>query len=203
MNIWLVVSILQWIAISSAIAFWLYLDKKKSKRLEKTLGSVEGQIEFFYEDSLGNKWYQFVNPIQLATHRSISMEIAHRYQEMNLTRSQLQKYVIRMKRYAEAGKVVELFTDLLHIEERLNYACEEETLLTLACAYFMLEGEPADQVTDFWTKKKREIFDKDEKTRGFFLLAAYRQTKTYSEVSESDILTYLMKNRLSVVRKLR
>jgi hypothetical protein len=200
MNIWIGISILQWIAISGAIVAWLYFDNKKSKRIQNTLGPIEGQVEFFYEDSLGNKWYQFVNPVQLATHRSISMEIAHRYQEMNLTRSQLQKYLIRMKRNAEAGKVVELFTDLLHLEERINYACEEETLISLACAYFMLEGEPADQITDFWTKKKREIFEKDEKTRGFFLLAAYRLTKSYSEVSESDILTYLMKHRLSSVK---
>ena len=105
-----------------------------------------------------------------------------------------------MKEEANKGDIVSLFGILSEIEFRLDFVGEEQTLLELASVYFLIQGEPADDLSEEWTNKKKNILKNDSDARSFFLSRAYLFTTKFSELSGKDFEKYLKENRTNAER---
>ena len=107
---------------------WFKKQKQQPIKEQRTL-----EVREIYKDSFGNRWFEYVNPLQLPAKRAIAAEVATRFAEMNITKENLRTLMAEMKKRANEGNIVEVFQLLAEIEFRLEFLGEEETLLELAC----------------------------------------------------------------------
>jgi len=180
----------------------LYLKNRQKARKKKALSRLTieqkeryGVVEL-WEDTSGRTWLAFENSTRMPAARSIYVEIATRQTELNLTTERFLEFVAAIEFQMNKGQFVKAAELLGEMKDRSTWACEEETLLTLASYYFLLEGEDPVNVSDDWTKKKREIFKTEPEVRAFFLIASYRLIKQLSDITESDILAYLAEHQV-------
>lgn len=166
---------------------------KKTQQIVQNI-SRKIAVNKVYTDKFGNDWYEYANPLQIPAKRAISAEVATRFADMNLTKNNLQVLMNEMKKKANEGNIVELFTLLGEIEYRLNFIGEEETLLELACSYYLVGDEDETDMNDFYRQKKLDILKKDKDAKNFFMEGAFRRTIKYSTMSEIDIIDYLSQN---------
>lgn len=166
---------------------------KKTQQAVKSIGRKIA-LNKVYTDKFGNDWYEYANPLQIPAKRAIAAEVATRFADMNLTKANFKILIDEMKKKANEGNIVEVFALLNEIEYRMNFIGEEETLLELACAYYVMGDEDETDMTDFDREKKLEVFKKDKDAKNFFLEGAFRRTIKYSDMSETDILAYLNQN---------
>jgi len=166
-----------------------------NKKKKQTTNKRERQIAVnkIYTDKFGNDWFEYVNNLTIPARRTINAEVATRFAEMNLTKSELMILIEAMKKNANTGNIVELFSVLSEIEFRLNFIGEEKTLMELAVCYFIIDGEDETQFSDEWQTKKREILNADSDAKDFFLQKAYERTIQFGNTSETDIINFLRK----------
>lgn len=169
---------------------------KKKQQQEQVKEEVKAKIaiNLVYTDKFGNKWYEYANPLQLPAKRAIAAEVATRFADMNLSRENLILLMNEMKKKANEGNIVELFSILGEIEYRLTFLGEEETLKELALCYYLIEGEDEADFTDLYREKKLKVFEEDQDAKGFFIRGAFSRTIAYSDMSEADIVEYLIAN---------
>lgn len=170
--------------------------KRKQQQSEASAKTEESQIPIkeIFVDSLGRKWYEFENIMTMPAKRAIAAEVATRMQEMNLTKEQLLRLMTAMKKHANEGNIVELFTTLGEIEYRLHFIGEEETLIELAACYFIIEGEEATDFSEKYRKIKVDFIKENKDAFNFFVQRAFTHTIAFSEVSDIDIQEYLVMN---------
>jgi len=187
---------------AATIGIFIYLQSKQDakdllEREQRAKGYLKESSKDFelvpvYTDSSKNKWYTFANPLKLPANRALAGEVSMRQAEMNLDRETLEDFITQIKTHANLGEITAVFYLIERIEERMTWACEENTLLSLANVYFLLEGENPMLMTEEFSKKKKELMTNDAEARSFFLTAAFKLTNTYSDISETDIPLYLM-----------
>jgi len=168
----------------------LFWNKRQQPKVERD----NVNLRQVYEDRLGNKWYEYVNPLQISAKRAVAAEVATRFADMNLTKQNMLVLMEEMKKKANAGQIVDLFKLLAEIEFRLNFVGEEETLKELACCYYLINDESEDDFTDKYREMKMKVFSEDGGARDFFIQGAFLHTINYSNMSEVDILDYLKAN---------
>jgi hypothetical protein len=183
-------------------ALWLKRKRENQARtyLEEKVNDFELVKIYEGKDEKGKpvNWYAFVNPLKLPAARAIAGEVAMKQAEMNVDRDTLLEFINSMKEAANTGQITTMFARLENLEQRVNFACEEETLLSLACVYFLIEGEDPRVIAEGTQKRKREMMKADEQAKAFFLTSAFRLTGAFSDISESDILNYLTEVRQSL-----
>lgn len=166
----------------------------KKQKQQKPLFTRKINVKEVYKDKFGNVWYEYVNPLQLPAKRTIAAEVATRFADMNLTKDNFLTLMAEMKKKANEGNIVELFGILNEIEFRLNFIGEEQTLMELACCYYLIGDEDETDFSDMYRDKKMEIFKLDSDAKDFFIQGAFKRTIKYSDMLETDILDYLVKN---------
>ena len=167
-----------------------YFKKKKAKQtLDVDL------TRFVYKSSDGSKWFEFKNPMNTPAKRAIAAEVATRFADMNITKTELKTLIVRMKEEANKGDIVSVFNLMAELDFRLDFIGEQETLLELASVYYVLEGENPDDLSDEWTEKKKKILKEDSDCRDFFLSKVYLFTTKHSELSGADFLKYLKQSK--------
>ncbi len=194
--------------IAGAVAFhytrfaWLKYRKKRGEKNAKNwlenLNTDHPIVKIYsMVDDAGKaiNFYMFKNPLNLPAARAIAGEVAMRQAECNMDRETILAFIASMMEAAKKGEVVKMFADLQNMEERVNYACEEETLLSLACVYFLIEGEDPFKMNSKIQEKKKELIRSDENARAFFLTSAYNLTSEFSDMSAADILNYLKEQK--------
>lgn len=163
--------------------------------LKRKKGKLKPESKYellkIYTDKDGRDWFEFAEKMNVPAKRAIAAEVATRFADMNLTKTKLKELIGRMKDHAENGKIVDLFAIVSEIEFRLDFIGEEETLIEFASIYFLLPGEPADDVSEMWTQKKKELLKNDSAARAFFLSRAYLIITNYSQLSGKDFEKYL------------
>lgn len=167
---------------------------RKERKAQKYLTEDQADYDLVkvYDDRQGNSWYAFSNPLKLPAQRALAGEVAMKQAMMNMDRDMLADYILKIKEHANKGELTTVFYLVERIEERLTWSCEEQTLLSLANVYFLLEGENPLTISDVTSKRKKQLMTDDIEAKGFFLTAAYKLIDRYSDISETDILTYLM-----------
>lgn len=168
--------------------FWNKQKKQSTNKRERQIA-----VNKVYTDKFGNDWFEYVNNLTIPARRTINAEVATRFAEMNLTKSELMILIEAMKKNANTGNIVELFSVLSEIEFRLNFIGEEKTLMELAVCYFIIDGEDETQFSDEWQNKKRDILNADSDAKDFFLQKAFERTIQFGNTSETDIINFLRK----------
>lgn len=168
---------------------WKLFKRKQPKQQQRKIS-----VKKVFTDNQGNDWYEYTNPLQLPAKRAIAAEVATRFADMNLTKDNLSLLINEMKRKANDGNIVELFSLLAEIEYRLNFIGEETTLMELACCYYLIDGEDESEFQDLYREKKMEIFKTDSEAKNFFITGAFQYTIKYSDMSETVIHDYLRMN---------
>jgi len=107
-----------------------------------------------------------------------------------MTPQDVREYLKAIRASANKGDFVRACRLIDCMEERLEWACEDKSLLGLAKVYFTINDEPLSQPTNAHTELKDRIFEEDAETRAFFLLRAHALIKVSSEFSPADILNY-------------
>ena len=168
---------------------------KRKNKIETQSKNRERKIALnkIYTDKFGNDWFEYSNNLTMPVKRTINAEISTRFAEFNLTKSELQHLINEMKKRANDGNIVELFSILNEIEFRMNYIGEEKTLTELALCYFVCGNEDETQFSDDDQNKKREILKADSDAKDFFLQKAFEHTIQFSNMSGKDINEFLQK----------
>lgn len=161
----------------------------------------EDEIIHVHTDKFGNKWYTWKNVLNLPPERGIMAELATTQLDMNITRDALQQFIARMLNNCNTGHFTKVVSDLEVIADRLTWVAEEKTLEELALVYLIIEGENYRAPSQKDTQLKRKVFAEDEESRSFFLRLAWRNTKLYSVISDSDILLYLAQKKMESQNK--
>ena len=157
-------------------------------------------LNTIFIDKEGRNWYEFENPMTIPAKRAIAAEVATKMQEMNITKETLLELMAKMKEHANQGKIVDLFAILNEIEFRLNFIAEEDTLINLAAAYFVIDGEDETDFSEVDKIKKVTYIKENKEAFNFFVQRAFEYTTNYSEMSEIDIQEYLLQNALNAER---
>lgn len=157
-------------------------------------------LRAIFLDKEGRNWYEFENPMTIPAKRAIAAEVATKMQEMNITKENLIQLMVKMKEYANQGKIVDLFALLNEIEFRLNFIAEEETLINLAACYFVIDGEDETDFSDVERIKKVNYIKDNKEAFNFFVQRAFEYTTNYSNMSEIDIQEYLLQNAQNAER---
>jgi hypothetical protein len=163
--------------------------------MQKVNNATDPRMQLAFSDSCGNKWFTYVNPLEVDAVRGIAAETADRYVEMKICRADLKNAIDAIKKKAKEMEIVDAFAIVHDIGFRNEMLCEANSLLDLAGIYFLLQDEPPHLYLDAFTKKKHEIWAKDPVCRAFFLRMGLGLTKRLSNMSEDDSLIYMEKTK--------
>ena len=147
-------------------------------------------LKHIYTDSSGIRYYELEDMTRMAWRRAVAGEIQSRQSEYCLTREDLKKIIEKMKAHANKGEFTEVFILLGEIEQRLEFAGEEETLLGLASVYFFEEMEDVADFDQIVANRKIERWRNDSSAKSFFLRRAFERTKIYMLMLEADMPDY-------------
>lgn len=149
-------------------------------------------LKLAYEDG-DIKFYCHHNPLEISPIRGVAAERASRFVNMMITEKNLRDLIKEIKTEAGKGDLVKAFSIVQEIEYRLDFICEENSVLELACIYYMLQDENPETFNSAFTEKKMKIFNENEKAKNFFLLIGLSLTEQFSKLPEEDLSTSLQK----------
>ena len=89
---------------------------------------------------------------------------------------------------------------LFELKHRTEFLCEENSILDLSAIYYFLKDEDPNYPSEIHNRKKREIWQKDEVCRGFFLHMGLALTKQFSTIAEEDLLKFLKESLIVAER---
>jgi hypothetical protein len=170
--------------------------------IEQTIEGHVFKANKCYTDRFGNAWYGFEDPLRIPGGRALAGEVSATWCELNMTPDDIRMYFKKMRESGNRGDIVHMFRLFDCMEERLEWACEDKSLLGLAKVYFTINDEPLNAPTQNHTALKDEIFDTDADCRAFFLLRAHALIKVSSEFSPADILNYSQVMRALEVKRI-
>lgn len=155
-----------------------------------TSRNKDSRLMWLYGGEDGTQYYCYENPANMSVGRALQAEKATKYAEMAITKAELLRLFGMAKNMAEDGQLVNTFAILKEIENRMEFAAEEETLFQLAGVYFLAENETAEYDAKF-VAEKIERWKKSPKDSDFFLQNAWQLTLNIQHTYITDIIPYL------------
>ena len=116
----------------------------------------------------GLRFYRFKNPEEFPALRGLAAERAKRFAAMNLTEKELRALVKECKMKAGQQDLVTAFAIIHEIEFRLDFISEENSMLDLACLYYVLEDESPDTPSAEANTRKLAYMKNNPDARAFF-----------------------------------
>jgi hypothetical protein len=159
----------------------------------KTNLSKHPEFKLVYEDSLKNKWYTYVNPLDIDAVRGIRAERAERFSKMMVTEQELKLAFAECRTAAKENDAMKVYSIIMELEHRLKFICEENSVLDMAGIFFLLEDEDPKQVLDSVLDKKQKIWQEDRECRGFFLRSGLSLIKHLENIPMQDLTTFMEK----------
>lgn len=163
--------------------------------MEKVNNEFNDKLTEVFKTKSGIKFFGFLDPLGIPAIRGVAAEKAKRFLDMNITERSMKDLIRVCKAEAGAGDIVRAFSVIQEIEYRLNFICEESSILDLACIYFMLQDEDPEVPSEAKNREKHKIFEEDPQTRAFFLRIGIALVKKFSEKREEDLIGYLEENQ--------
>lgn len=170
------------------------------ERTHTTPDGVEFTVKEVYRDAKGHVYYGFEDPLRMPAQRALAGEVAATWADLNLTKEDLDRYLLRIESLFDKGKIGDAIHIVKVMKGRLKWACEDKTLLNLAKVYYLIDDEPIMVPSDRHNRLKDERWEEDRDARAFFLRTAFVLTKGYSGFSANDILSYLEVQRVREAR---
>lgn len=150
------------------------------------------KVELVFTSSKGTKIYALRDILTISAFRGLAAEKAKRFSQMNISEKVLKELIQEYKKSVNVDQdFVKANSIIQEIEYRLEFICEENSLLDLASIYFFLEGENIEMPSDSFNKKKIEHAKLEFDVRSFFLRSALALTNKFSNSPEKDLLNYL------------
>lgn len=157
--------------------------------------SKNTSLTLVYTSANGTCFYALVNVLEISALRGLSAEKAKRFMELNITERSLKSLIDEYKIAAKENDVNKFHSIVYEIGYRLEFLCEENSILDLVCIYFFLKDEDPAVPSEAFNKRKQELFKDDLAARGFFLQIGLTLCKKFSEKQEKDMLDYLADNK--------
>lgn len=165
--------------------------------------SEESKMEHVYTDVFGNRWFQYKNFLNLPPKRAIAGELAVRMASLCLDDKMFDKYTAIIREACNKKDLVTVANYIQRMEERRLLPAELNTTMSLANAFFLIEGENPKSTSDFWFKEKKKIWEQDEDCAAFFLHKALSITRDISDISQTDLLLYFQRQAVDQALILR
>ncbi len=153
-----------------------------------------------FTDMFGNNWYCNVNPLNISAMRGLSAEKAKRFMMMKLDEHTMRALIDKACAVAGTGDLVQGFAIMYEIKHRLDFVCEENSVLDLVFMYYFLEDEDPDVALPHFNLKKRGILMKDKGARAFFLRIGVSIMTKFSGIPEESLLGSLEKLQMEAER---
>lgn len=150
-----------------------------------------------HTDAKGNKWYQHTNVLDLSPARGVAASKADRFVSLRITESNLLALLDKAIDGVNNAKpdFVQMAAIVHEIRRRIELMCEEKSLLELSSIYYFLQDEDPRFPSMHHNTLKRDIWEQDEMCRSFFLHMSLALTKQFSNISEEDLLKFLMNSQ--------
>lgn len=161
--------------------------------MQKIDNSKNNNLKEVYTDHKGNKWYGYINPLEISAIRGIAAQRADRYVALMISEKELTLLIEEQEKAAKAMDVVRVYAIIYEIKTRLKMLCEENSLLDLAGIYYFLKDEDPDMPSPSHDEKKRLIWEADPACRAFFLLKGIEHTEKLKNIPPADSLKFLEK----------
>lgn len=150
-----------------------------------------------YKDAKGNNWYSHNNVMDISPARGISAARADRFASLKIDETNMKALLnAAIDGINKDQNLVQAVSILHEIKFRLEFLCEENSLLDLAAIYYFLEDEDPALPSEHHNKLKREIWKDDDACRSFFLHMSLGLTKAFGTTSEEDLLKFLMNSKI-------
>jgi hypothetical protein len=149
------------------------------------------RMEVAYKSKNGIKFYTFRNPEEFPAMRGLAAERAKRFAAMNLTEQELRGLLDACIEAANRNDLVKAFAIIHEVKYRLDFICEENSLLDLACLYYVLEDEDPDNPDADSNAKKLAYMRGDAEARAFFLHMAFSIMNRYGKRRSEELLGYI------------
>lgn len=152
-------------------------------------------LELVYTDITGNKWYALKNITDISPSRGVTAARADRFVSMRLSEGNLKELIKKALEGINTNTpdLAQMVAIVHEINFRLNFLSEENSLLDLAAVYYFLKDEDPNVPSEHHNKIKLDIWQKDEKCKGFFLHMGIALTKNFSDTSENDLILFMEK----------
>lgn len=157
-------------------------------------------VEEVYRDPEGNIYYGFSDPLRMPAQRALAAEVAATWADLNITKDDAIAFCTKMEEFADKGRIGDVIHLVKVLKGRLQWACEDKTLLNLAKVYFLVNDEPIMAPSNEHNALKDKMWDRHGEVRAFFLRRAFVLTKGYSGFSPTDILNYLEVQKAMLAR---
>lgn len=171
---------------------WLKIRQNTKKYREEYRKNLP-KMEVIYVDKFGNNWFHFPNLLNLPVKRGIRGEVVQRMAKLGMTEEMFDQYMVEIKRLCNRNDLVGVAGYIDRMNERRMLPAEENSLVNLANAFFVLEGEDPSQVSDHWFARKKAIWAEDPDCYAFFLHRAMSLLRDISALSETDLLEFLQR----------
>jgi hypothetical protein len=152
---------------------------------------IEYDTEFICELEDGKRFYMFKDPMNMPQSRLLEAQLRTKMAEMNINLEGLYDYTDAQRKSMNEGDFVTAASLLDRLEERLTWACEERTLMDLACVLIFHEDEDKFKVTDKWDNYKRNLMDTNPDIRAVFTQRAYSSLNGSEKRTEEEVSAYL------------
>lgn len=162
--------------------------------------STDPKFKEIYEDSLGNKWYTYVNAADIDAVRGVAAIRAERYIALKINEAELKLAIDAQIQAAKEQDWLKVGAIAYDLKTRLQMLTEENSLLDLAGIYCLLQDENPSMYMDSVIARKQKIWQEDKKARSFFLPLAINLTKSLENMPEGDLLTFLEKTKETAER---
>lgn len=150
------------------------------------------KVQLVFTSAKGTKIYALTDVLEISAFRGLAAEKAKRFAQMNVSEKELKELIGAYKKAVSVDQdFVKANSIIQEIEYRLEFICEENSLLDLAFIYFFLEGEDVEMPSDAFNKRKSEHAKLEFDLRSFFLRSALALTNKFSNSPEKDLLNYL------------
>lgn len=158
----------------------------------KVDNSKDITLELVYKSKTGHEFYAHKNVLDLSPSRGVSAARADRFVGMKLSEGNLKDLVnVAIDGINKNQDLVGAVSILHLIKYRLEFLSEENSLLDLASIYYFLKDEDPEFTSEHHNTIKRDIWNKDDECRSFFLHIAIGLTKRFSDTPEEDLMKFL------------
>jgi hypothetical protein len=161
----------------------------------KTDNNINPKFQLVYTDKFKNKWYGYVDPLEIDAVRGIAAHEADRYVAMMISRDELALAFDAQVKAVKDGDWLKVGSICYDLQFRNKMLCEANSLLDLAGVYYVLQDEDSEMYLEAFKKKKQQIWQDDPACRSFFLRMGVSLTKKLENISPKDLLTSLEKTQ--------
>jgi hypothetical protein len=150
----------------------------------------------------GHTFWSYNNALEIPTKRQLFFQTALREAELGVTTEDLRAIIQLVATELNAGDVYRASQYIGMLEMYLDLYTNHEVMFKISDSIILIDDEPEDP-NSLYTAKKREMFDKSDEVKGFFLLVAQSILKDIGRLSQDTPIEDYLKGKIVQQTELR